>query len=1574
MSRSFSAHKLLALLVGAFLASSASAETITVCWDGSGDYLTIQEGIDAALDGDEVVVCDGMYTGDGNRDLDFGGKLIIVRSANGPEFCIIDCQASETDPHRGFYFHSGETTAAVLQGLTIRNGHVEQDTPGRYGGGVYCGSASSPTLSNCTITTNSVYGMGGGVYCSADSSPTLTDCMIAGNSCNFMGAGVYCWGASPTLSNCTITANTAEDWGAGVHCSNNSSPTLLNCTITNNTSLYGYGAGVCCEDSPGVTVTNCTMAGNSAHGGGGVYCYQSSATLTNCVFTGNTATQGYGYGGAVFCFSGANATLTNCTITGNVANYGGAVFCEDSSPTLTNCALWGDDAYSGPEIYLSANQSVSTLTVSYSDVDGGEDAAYVEYGCTLIWGDGNIDQDPWFVDPASDDYHLSDASSCINTGSNYAPELPDGDIEGNPRVQQCRADVGAYESPYPGTFEDCNENGEDDDCDIYEGTSEDCNQNHVPDECIELEDDCNGNGFPDECDIADGISEDCNANGIPDECDIADGTSDDYDLNGVPDECDPDCNDNGIPDACDLDCATGNCASHPLGCGASDDYDLNGIPDECDPDCNGNGILDACDLDCATGNCASHPLGCGASADCQPNGVPDECDIANGSSEDENDNGIPDECEGACQANEVAKLLASDGAAGDELGCSVGISDNTALIGAFHDDDNGADSGSAYVFRYDGSNWIGQAKLLPFDGAADDRFGEAVAISGDTAVIGARRDDDNGENSGAVYVFRFDGSDWALQAKLLPSDGAAGDGFGRSVAISGNTAVIGATGDDDNGTNSGSAYVFRYDGSDWVEEAKLLASDGAASDLFGFSASIYGDSALIGAEDDDDNGDNSGSAYVFRYDGLTWAQEAKLLPADGEPRDYFGCSVAISGDAAVVGAYNGNDNGATSGSAYVFRYDGSNWSNEAKLLASDSAGGDNFGWSVAISGDTAVIGAKWDDDNGEDSGAAYVFRYDGANWVEQAKLLASDGAADDTFGRSVAISGGTAVIGADGDDDNGSYSGSAYVFHGLSDCQPNGTLDICDINNGTSQDCQPNGIPDECDIADGTSEDCQPNGVPDECDIADGTSEDANGNGVPDECEEACVANELAKLLASDGATDDRFGCAVAISGDAALVGAYQDDDNGASSGSAYIFRYDGSEWIQEAKLVPSDGAAGDQFGSSVAISGEIAVIGARYDDADTGSAYVFRYDGSSWVEQAKLLASDGASGDRFGGSVAVFDDTVVVGALLDDDNGGNSGSAYVFGYDGSNWVEEAKLLASDGTAGDCFGTWVAISDDTIAIGAEQDADNGEYSGSAYVFRHDGSVWAQEAKLLASDGAPYDCFGVCVAISGDIALIGANGDDPSGSAYVFHYDGSTWHQSQKLLASDGAAGDSFGFRVAISSDTAMIGASGDDDNGSSSGSAYAFRYNGSTWTEVAKLLASDGAPNDDFGRSVAVSGDAGVIGAYGDDDYGDASGSAYVFRGLSDCQPNGTLDICDINNGTSEDGNGNGVPDECEGPECPGDLDGDSDIDLADLAQLLAHYGMTEGATYADGDIDGDGDVDLSDLAALLAVYGTTCE
>jgi len=431
--------------------------------------------------------------------------------------------------------------------------------------------------------------------------------------------------------------------------------------------------------------------------------------------------------------------------------------------------------------------------------------------------------------------------------------------------------------------------------------------------------------------------------------------------------------------------------------------------------------------------------------DCNANGVPDECDIQN--------------------LIEQSKLTASDAAGGDNFGHSVSISGDVALIGAPQDDDAGDLSGSAYVFRWDGASWIQESKLTASDAAAYEFFGYSVSISGSVAVIGAPFSDGAGSESGSAYVFRWNGSTWSQEAKLTASDAAAGDRFGYSVSISGDVALIGAYLDDDAGSKSGSAYVFRWDGATWSQEAKLTASDAAAFDEFGQSVSINGNVAVIGAYLDGDAGLYSGSAYVFRWNGASWLQEAKLTASDAAAGDNFGWSVSTSGDEAVIGAHRDGHAGSLSGSAYVFRWNGASWLQEVKLTASDAGVGDEFGYSVSISGSVAVIGANGDDDGGDRSGSAYVFRWDGAGWLQESKLTASDAAALDAFGGSVSISGDVAVIGAYLDDDGGGESGSAYVFQPYSqDCNGNGVPDECDIDTGTSADCNANSVPDECDL------------------------------------------------------------------------------------------------------------------------------------------------------------------------------------------------------------------------------------------------------------------------------------------------------------------------------------------------------------------------------------------------------------------------------------------------------------------------------------------------------------------------------
>lgn len=396
---------------------------------------------------------------------------------------------------------------------------------------------------------------------------------------------------------------------------------------------------------------------------------------------------------------------------------------------------------------------------------------------------------------------------------------------------------------------------------------------------------------------------------------------------------------------------------------------------------------------------------------------------------------------GDCHPRQIARLVAADGQREDRFGGSVALAGDTALVGAYRDDHGWNDSGSAYVFRITEGIWQPSVKLTPSDAAADDRFGASVSLSGNTALIGAPGDDDAGSNSGSAYIFREIDGTWQQVVKLRAADMAAGDSFGTSVALVGATAVVGAWGDDDAGSFSGSAYVFREIGGVWTQIAKLSASDAAFGDWFGYSVALDGETAIVGAvfEGGNISLNGSGAAYVFREMGGVWQEVAKLAAADAEAGDAFGRSVAIVEGAALVGAFGDNPAGPGGGAAggfgdgqgaaYIFREVDGVWRQIAKLTASDAAPLDNFGWSVAFNGSTALVGAlSVNGDGFSNVGAAYSFREIADSWQEVAKFRDSDLFQAQEFGSSVALDGDAAIVGAWGNGSAGADSGAAYLF------------------------------------------------------------------------------------------------------------------------------------------------------------------------------------------------------------------------------------------------------------------------------------------------------------------------------------------------------------------------------------------------------------------------------------------------------------------------------------------------------------------------------------------------------------------
>ncbi len=473
--------KIFILLVLSSFLATANADVLHV----PGTYGSIREAIDAALSGDTVLVADGTYSGGNNRNLDYGGKSIVVESESGPADCVIDCE----NGGRGFIFQSGEDEAAVLRGFTIKNGYLSGVDEN--GAGIF--SISSPTIDNCTITDNTLFsssGLGGAAYCGG--STKMINCIISENRDHdySVGGGIYCTdtclitdsiiteneagigggvciAGSAVLYNCTVSNNTSVSGGgiAGAEEMCKTRPVISHCTITGNSAYEGWGGGIdsngvsllirdctitgnwvsCCGggiadySSDNTTIFNCSIFGNYATGwSGGIHCSGASPEIINCCIFENTSG---GDGGGIFMYQGLPAII-NCTLTGNSAAdiAGGVGSVTDSNPNIINCILWGNSAAQGNEIGIKERYGyVTELSISYSNVEGGLSGAYTEPSCTLNWGDGMIDANPSFLGGVDGDYYLYQSengpepfSPCLNAGNDLAENIscsmPEGDI------------------------------------------------------------------------------------------------------------------------------------------------------------------------------------------------------------------------------------------------------------------------------------------------------------------------------------------------------------------------------------------------------------------------------------------------------------------------------------------------------------------------------------------------------------------------------------------------------------------------------------------------------------------------------------------------------------------------------------------------------------------------------------------------------------------------------------------------------------------------------------------------------------------------------------------------------------------------------------------------------------------------------------------------------------------------------------------------------------------------------------------------------------------------------------------
>ena len=395
-----------------------------------------------------------------------------------------------------------------------------------------------------------------------------------------------------------------------------------------------------------------------------------------------------------------------------------------------------------------------------------------------------------------------------------------------------------------------------------------------------------------------------------------------------------------------------------------------------------------------------------------------------------------------CEFNEVKKFTASDASPGDLFGSGVSVGDDVFLVSSnYHDCDNGRREGcgSAYVFKYNGNEWIEEDRLTASDTHPHQLFGSVSLITDYMAVIGARGDNANNNWAGAAYVFKYNGNEWIEEDKLTASDGTKYGGFGSKVVGDGDVVVISSPWHDCHAgygrDNCGSVYVFRYNGNEWIEEAELISGEEyriGSGVQFGYSVAVANNVIVVGTPYIEKQ---RGAVYVFRYNGNEWLKEAKLTPLERKIDASFGERIAIDSNSEVilVGSSYESDEYGNTGAAYVFRYNGNEWVEEQRLESPDPRQWDFFGEDVSVDGEVIVTGAigKICDGEGQDCGAAYVFRYNGNEWmIEEDKLTASDGIDGDFFGKAIVLNGNKLFISSSAicENGHGENCGATYLF------------------------------------------------------------------------------------------------------------------------------------------------------------------------------------------------------------------------------------------------------------------------------------------------------------------------------------------------------------------------------------------------------------------------------------------------------------------------------------------------------------------------------------------------------------------
>lgn len=883
----------------------------------------------------------------------------------------------------------------------------------------------------------------------------------------------------------------------------------------------------------------------------------------------------------------------------------------------------------------------------------------------------------------------------------------------------------------------------------------------------------------------------------------------------------------------------------------------------------------------------------------------------------------------------IAKLKSNIILENDKFGFSVAVNGDYVVVGT----DNTTDETSAQLFKRGTNNSVTRLiKLSPSgtiwnNGSTTGKYQINVAINGNYILLGYPRLSFSGATDrGAAYLFkRISDTNVTQIAEIIPSNGVAGDNFGISVDLDGDYLLIGAVGRDVTGStdNDGGAYLFkRVSDTNVSQLAMLTASDASSYDSFGNAVSIHGDYLLIGAVNDDVPSADEGSAYLFkRNSDSNISQIAKVVADDAQNSDRFGHSVSIDYPYFVIGTNNASGTDPNGESIYLFEiYSDSNVSQVQRIQGSSSTTGDHFGSSVAINKNYIVAGSYY---NTIGSEYTYIYRKATDNSITEVKKLVSNKPkSGDSFGYSVAIDTNLIAIGAVGEGTS-SYEGAAYIFdmepfsrpyfynpptdvnrsevfkkgviHSFSNeaASPAGSLtyssggtdgshfsfsgaDIYFLSNVTTDAAADYEVPVDSDTDNNYSVTV--------------TAMDPSGTTTTHNLNITILdkaAFEVAAFSGYDSQNGDAFASSIATDGNYTIVGAPGEDSTAVNSGAAYLYYKNPADQsvvkVAKIKAPAGDIDSNDTFGNAVAIDGDYIVIGAENDDSN-GSAYVYKRVNNTTVQfLSKIQGSNASGNDKFGNSVSIYNKLIAVGSPLTDNGATNDGYTYIYDINSSDGVNELISIPSPDQVNDNnFGQAVSINLDYLLVGSRLNANN---QGHGYLFYIDTASTPSATKtadINASDAGNDNNFSQSLSLSGDYMIIGAPGNDTNGSAYIFKKDAAgAVTEIVKLHPNDLSTAAYYGASVSMYGEsgnykTVIAGAPHNATPQLNSGSVYLYSFNilDHTTVQLDKLTPSDASIDKNFGEAVSANGDTLSIGMKFVDTQSSgttAKGKAYIF-------------------------------------------------------------------------------------------------